>query len=159
MIGRLWGLVRGTVAWVVGYLMTLLLAAVGVVETDAGLLGNAAEAFVTAHVAPPAEASVEPFALAAVPVLAVGAIGYRAGARRQSGVVARIRSFLASLRDEERSRLRAALQSGGSIALGYALVAGVVALGLQLSVATVVASAFVTATVVAIPAAYVGASR
>lgn len=159
MFGRLWGLVRGTVAWLVGYLLTLLLAAVGVVETETGLLGEAAGAFVHAHVMPPGAASADPLVLAGVPVLALGAIGYRAGTRRQSGVVGRVRSFLASLRDDDRSRARAALRSGVTIAVGYGLLTAVVALALQLSAGTIAVSAFLTGVVVAVPAAYVGANR
>lgn len=159
MIGTLRGVVRGTVAWTVGYLLMVGLVLVGVAESGSGTVGAAASAFVAAHVLPPAEASIEPLALGAVPLVAVGAVGYRAGVRRQSGVLSRLRSALPVVGESDRSRPRYALRSGGTLAVGYALVTAVVAIAIDASIGPVAASAFLTALLVAVPAAFVGTMR
>lgn len=161
MFGRLLGVARGTVAWLVGYLLTLGLVAVGAVDGGSGVVGTAARTFLEAHVFPPADAGVEPLALAVLPLLAVGAVGYRTGARRQSGLLGRVRSLLASARSDDRSRerVRFAVRTGLILAIGYALFTALVALALEIPVGTVAASAFLTALVVAVPAAFVGTMR
>lgn len=159
MISRLWDVVRGTVAWTVGYLLTIGLVTLDVVGSGSGILGEAASVFVAAHVVPPAAAGVDPIAVAAVPVVAVGVVGYRAGTRRETGVVGRLRSVIGSFRGGNVARVRSALRSGVSIAGGYALVTTVVAVVLEMAVVTVAVSAFLTALIVAVPATYLGLVR
>lgn len=159
MISTLRGVVRGTVAWTVGFLLMTGLVVAGVAESGSGIVGAAVSAFVTAHVLPPAEASIEPLLLGVVPLVAVGAVGYRAGVRRQSGVLSRLRSALPVGDGSDSSRSRYALRSGGTLAVGYALVTAVAALAIDASVGPVAASAFLTALLAAVPAAFVGTMR
>ena len=157
MIGSLWSVARGTVAWIVGYLVTVALAVVGAVENGGGLVGGTAAAFVDAHAVPPA-ADGESLALLAAAAIPVAVAGYRAGARREAGLLGRVRSLLDSFRGGE-SRRRYALRTGLALAVGYALVTGLVAVPLATGVGVAAASAFAIALVVAAPATYVGVTR
>ncbi|MDQ2049523.1 hypothetical protein RBH26_03405 [Natronolimnohabitans sp. A-GB9] len=73
IIGAVWGLVRGAVAWLVGFLVTLGLAAAGVVGDGAGIVDEAAVVFAMAHAVPPVRSGVDPLALVVVPATFVGA--------------------------------------------------------------------------------------
>ena len=92
MLGLVRGVVRGAVAWLVGLGVTAGLSIAGIV--DGSGVGTAGRTYVSAHAVPPESASV----VVAVPVLAIGIAGVRAGRSLKSGVTGRIRSFVRSVR-------------------------------------------------------------
>lgn len=149
MLGLLRGVVRGAVAWLVGWLLTLVAGLAGIVD---GGVGGAAAAYVGAHAIPP-----RPAIVVAVPVVAVGIAGLRAGRSTRTGVTGRLRSLVQSVRGTERNRAKTAAVAGGLLAAGYALVGTVVAVVAGGSAATALVGGLVYGLVVGVPTAVAGA--
>ena len=149
MLGLLRGVVRGAVAWLVGWLLTLVAGLAGVVD---GGVGGAAAAYVGAHAIPP-----RPAVAVAIPVVAVGVAGLRAGRSTRTGVTGRLRSLVQSVRGTERNRAKTAAVAGGLLAAGYAVVGTVVAVVAGGSAATALVSGFVYGLVIGVPTAVAGA--
>ena len=149
MLGLLRGVVRGAVAWLVGWLLTLVAGLAGIVD---GGVGGAAAAYVGAHAVPP-----RPAIAVAVPVVAVGIAGLRAGRSTRTGVTGRLRSLVQSVRGTERNRAKTAAVAGGLLAAGYALVGTVVAVVAGGSAATALVGGLVYGLVVGVPTAVAGA--
>ena len=154
IVGAIRGVVRGGVAWLTGYVLTAVLAVVGVVETGSVVSGSA-RAYLAAHSIYPSGAGV----LIAVPVLALAVAGYRAGRALQTGVVGRLRSFVQSLRGAERQRALEAAISAAVLAGGYAAAAVAIALLVGYSAENAAVGSLVYGLVVGVPAAVVGALR
>lgn len=150
MLGLLRGVVRGAVAWFLGWVVTLVAAFAGVLD-GAGVAG-AAVTYVRTHAVPPS-ASVEVL----IPVLAVGIAGLRAGRSTRTGVTGRIRSFVQSVRGTERNRAGTAAVAGGLLAVGYAAVGLVVALVLGGPTASALVGGLVYGLAIGVPTAVVGA--
>lgn len=150
MLGLLRGVVRGAVAWLVGWALTLAAALVGVVAGSG--VDGAAVAYVRAHAVPP-QATVG----VAVPVVAVGLAGLRAGRSTRSGVTGRVRSFVQSIRGTERNRAKTAAVAGGLLAVGYAAVGVAIALVVGAAAADALVGGLAYGLVVGVPAAVVGA--
>jgi hypothetical protein len=91
MLGFLRGLVRGAVAWFVGFGLTFIAGALGLYGTGSGLT-RTVTASLRAHAVPP---TVDAELLVVVVAVAVG--GARAGRRTRSGVTGRIRAAVESL--------------------------------------------------------------
>ena len=149
MLGLLRGVVRGAVAWLVGWLLTLVAGLAGVVD---GGVGGAAAAYVGAHAVPP-----RPAVAVAIPVVAVGVAGFRAGRSTRTGVTGRLRSLVQSVRGTERNRAKTAAVAGGLLAAGYAPVGTVVAVVAGGSAATALVGGLVYGLVVGVPTAVAGA--
>ena len=151
MLGLVRGVARGAVAWLIGLGSTVGLSMAGIV--DGSGVGTAGRTYVSAHAVPPESASV----VVAVPVLAIGIAGVRAGRSLKSGVTGRIRSFVRSVRGGTGEHLKAAATTGALLAAGYAAVGLVVAAPVGGSTADAVVGGALFALVVGVPAAVVGA--
>jgi hypothetical protein len=149
MLGLLRGVVRGAVAWLVGWLLTVVAGLAGVVN---GGIRGAAATYVGAHAVPP-----RPAIAVAIPVVAVGIAGLRAGRSTRTGVTGRLRSLVQSVRGTERNRAKTAAVAGGLLAAGYALVGTVVAVVAGGSAATALVGGLVYGLVVGVPTAVAGA--
>jgi hypothetical protein len=149
MLGLLRGVVRGAVVWLVGWLLTLVAGLADIVD---GGVGGAAVAYVGAHAVPP-----RPAVAVAIPVVAVGVAGLRAGRSTRTGVTGRLRSLVQSVRGTERNRAKTAAVAGGLLAAGYALVGTVVAVVAGGSAATALVGGLVYGLVVGVPTAVAGA--
>jgi len=149
MLGLLRGVVRGAVAWLVGWLLTVVAGLAGVVN---GGIRGAAATYVGAHAVPP-----RPAIAVAIPVVAVGIAGLRAGRSTRTGVTGRLRSLVQSVRGTERNRAKTAAVAGGLLAAGYALAGTVVAVVAGGSAATALVGGLVYGLVVGVPTAVAGA--
>lgn len=149
MLGLLRGVVRGAVAWLVGWLLTVVAGLAGVVN---GGIRGAAATYVGAHAVPP-----RPAVAVAIPVVAVGIAGLRAGRSTRTGVTGRLRSLVQSVRGTERNRAKPAAVAGGLLAAGYAVVGTVVAVVAGGSAATALVGGLVYGLVVGVPTAVAGA--
>lgn len=155
--GRIRGLVRGSVAWVIGYGLTLVFVLVGLVDRPGGVFRAAADAYIAAHGFP--GASRAPVFLVAVPILVIGAAGYRAGRGLRTGITGRLRAFVQSLRGAGRHRIWQAVAAAVLLAGGYTLAAAIVALLVEAALVGAIAAALLISLVIGIPAATVGALR
>lgn len=151
MFGPVRGVVRGAVAWLLGWVVTLVAASIGLLESD-GSIAGAARAYVDAHAVPPAATGG-----LLVVVVAVGVAGLRAGRSTRSGVTGRIRSFVRSVRGSELKRARAAAVAGALLAVGYAVVGLAVAAAVDATPAAALVGGLLYGLVVGVPAAVVGA--
>jgi hypothetical protein len=151
MLGLVRGVVRGAVAWLVGFGVTVGLSVAGIV--DGSGVGTAARTYVSAHAVPPESASI----VVAVPVLAIGVAGVRAGRSLKSGVTGRVRSFVRSVRGGTGEQLKAAATTGALLVVGYAAVGLVVAALVDGSTGDAVVGGALFALVVGVPAAIAGA--
>ena len=150
MLGLVRGVARGAVAWLVGLGSTVGLSMVGIV--DGSSVGTAGRTYVSAHAVPPESAFV-----VAVPVLAIGIAGVRAGQSLRSGVTGRLRAFVRSVRGGTGEQLKAAATTGALLAAGYAAVGLVVAALVGGSTADAVVGGALFALVVGVPAVVAGA--
>ena len=150
MLGLLRGLVRGAVAWLVGFVLTLMAGVAGLYGT--GGFSGTATAYLRAHAVPPA---LDVGLLVAVIAVAVG--GARAGRMTRSGVAGRIRAAVESIRGTEHARLRAAAVAGAFVALGYAAAGLVVGLWVGRHAATALVGGLVYGLLVGVPTAVVAA--
>ena len=149
MLELIKGVVRGAVAWLVGWLLTVVAGLAGLVD---GGVGGAAATYVGAHAVPP-----RPVITVAIPVVAVGVAGLRAGRSTRTGVTGRLRSLVQSVRGTERNRAKTATVAGGLLAAGYAVVGTVVAVVAGGSAATALVGGLVCGLVVGVPTAVAGA--
>jgi hypothetical protein len=150
LLGLLGGVVRGAVAWLLGWVLTLAAAVAGILGGP-GIAGSAVT-YVRTHAVPPS-ASVGVL----IPVLAVGITDLRAGRNTRTGVTGRIRSSVQSVRGTERNRAGTAAVAGGLLAVGYAAVGLVVALVLGGPTASALVGSLVYGIAIGVPTAVVGA--
>ncbi|WP_254837746.1 hypothetical protein [Natronomonas marina] len=150
MLGLLRGVVRGAVAWLVGWALTFAAVVVGVVDRSG--VDGAAAAYVRAHAVPP-----EATAGVAIPVVAVGVAGLRAGRSTRSGVTGRVRSLVQSVRGTERNRAKTAAVAGGLLAVGYAVVGVALSLVVGGAVGGALVGGIAYGLAVGVPTAVVGA--
>ena len=150
MLGLVRGVAHGTVAWLVGLGSTVGLSMAGIV--DGSGVGTAGRTYVSAHAVPPESASV----VVAVPVLAIGIAGVRAGQSLRSGVTGRVRAFVRSVWGGQK-QLKTAATNGALLAAGYAAVGLVVSALVGGSTADAVVGGALFALVVGVPAAVAGA--
>ena len=150
MLGLVRGVARGAVAWLVGLGVIVGLSIAGIV--DGSGVGTAGRTYVSAHAVPPESVSV----VVAVPVLAIGIAGVRAGQSLRSGVTGRLRAFVRSVRGNQK-QLKTAATNGVLLAAGYAAVGLVVSALVGGSTADAVVGGALFALVVGVPAAVVGA--
>lgn len=152
------GLLRGCTAWIAGYVVTLALVVLGVVETSGGTFGGAAGAFVDAHRFVVGDV-VDPVGLIAVPVVVLGLVGYRAGRAVTSGLTGQLRAFVQSVRGTERNRIPKAIRAAVTFAGAYAVVAAVVAVPIDASIVETAVATLLVGLVVGVPTAVLGAVR
>lgn len=152
MLDVLRGVIRGSVTWAIGYVLTALVVAVGIVGTTGGFFGGTARTYLAAHTL-----SVDPAYLLLIPVAALALGGYRTGTSLRTGVAGRLRAAIQSVRGTERNRIRTAATAGGLLAVGYALVGAVVALSVGVSPGSAAVRSLVFGLVVAVPSAVLGA--
>jgi len=145
------GVVRGGVAWLVGWLVTLGAGVVGLLSGVDGL-SAAATTYLQAHTVPP---SVDPGVLVVVLAVAVG--GARAGHSTRSGVTGRFRSAIQSIRGTEMKRDRTAAVAGAFLAVGYAVVGVAVGRWLGTQAATALVGGVVYGLAVGVPASVAAA--
>jgi len=151
MFGPVRGVVRGTVAWISGYLLTWGLLAVGIVDSTMGV----ARTFLEAHTVV-LGAGTDPITMVAVPALAVGGMGYRIGSDIGAGALGRLRSTLGALFGSRSNHTRTAVTAGVYLAIGYAVVAAVAAASVGTAVDETAVSSLVVALVVGVPTALAG---
>lgn len=156
-IGRIRGLVRGSVAWMVGYGLTLVLVVVGLVDRSGGAFRGAADAYIAAHGF--SGSGGAPLFLVAVPILVVGAAGYRAGRVLQTGLSGRLRAFVQSLLRANQYRIWQAATAAVLLATGYTLAAGFVAWFVETALVDAIVGSLLTSVVIGVPSAIVGAFR
>lgn len=154
MLRLLRGLARGSVAWVAGYLVTMLLLIADLAGAGSKPLRDAGPLYLEAHAL---GVSVDPRYVVAVPVVVLAIVGYQTGASLRKGLTGRLRSVARSVRGTDRGRLRRAATAAGWLAVGYAIVSTVAALLVGGPVDAAV-GAFVYALVVGTPAPAVGAT-
>lgn len=152
------GLLRGCAAWIAGYVVTLVLVVLGVVDPPGGTFVGAARSFVGAHRLVLGDV-VDPAGLIAVPVVVVALTGYRTGRAVRSGLTGQLRAFVQSVRGTERNRAPQAARAAAYVAGAYALVAAIVALPIGASVGETAVAALLVGLIVGVPAAVVGAVR
>ncbi len=145
MLELLRGVVRGAVAWVLGWLLTFGSGLAGLSAAGDGVSG-AANAYIRAHSVPP---TLDVGLL--IVVVAVAVAGVRAGRSTRSGVAGRIRSMVQSIRGTELNRARTAAVAGAFVAVGYAVIAAAVALWLGTSAATALVGGLVYGLAVGVP--------
>ncbi|WP_290816610.1 hypothetical protein [Halovivax sp.] len=151
MAGLVRGSIRGVVAWIGGYLLTLAVLVAGVVDAPDG----AARTFLEAHTVL-VGAGTDPVTMVAVPVVVLGAVGYRMGSGIESGLVGRLRSSVGSLLGSSTDRTRTAVEGAVYLAVGYAVVAAVAAAVVGTDVGETAVSSLLVALLVGVPAAFVG---
>lgn len=151
MLGLLRGVVRGGVAWLLGWLLTLAAGVAGLLAGGGGL-ESAATTYVRAHTVPP---TLDPELAAVVVAVAVG--GVRAGRTTRSGVTGRIRAAVQSVRGTELNRARSAAVAGAFLAVGYAVVGVTVGLWLETQAATALVGGLVYGLAVGVPASVAAA--
>lgn len=157
LLGRVWTALRGTVAWLGGYVVTLLLVLAGVAE-GAGPLDGAARTFLAANAVPLGGADV-PTWLVVVPVAVLALAGLQAGRATRRGIIGRLRGALAAVSPSGRSASRRAAVVGALLAAGYALTGTVVAVLVGSGAGGALVSGLLLGLVVAVPAAVLAANR
>lgn len=148
------GAIRGTVAWIAGYLLTLGVLVAGVVESPAG----AARTFLEAHTIV-VGAGTDPATMVAIPAVVLGGLGYRIGSGIGSGLLGRLRASAGSLLGKRSKHTRAAVKGGVFLAVSYAVVAAIAAAVVDVGIGEIAVSSFLVALIVGIPAALAGARR
>ncbi len=146
------GVIRGIVAWIGGFLLTLGVVVAGIVDAPDG----AARTFLEAHTIL-VGAGTDPIAMVAVPAVVLGGMGYRIGRGIESGLVGRLRSSVGSLLGSSSDHTRTAAKGGVYLAASYAIVATVAAAVVGAEVGEVAVSSLLVALLVAVPAALAGA--
>lgn len=159
LFGRVLELVRGIVAWALGYGVTFLLVVVGVVDHPGVTFRTVADAYLGAHVFPPLDTLGDPLYLVAVPILVIALAGYHAGRALQTGVGGRLRTSVQSFLGTERYRPWQAVASGVFLAVGYTIAAVVVAYLVEAPLVDAIGGGLLAGLVVGIPAAVVGSLR
>jgi len=150
MLGLLRGFLGGAIAWLVGFVLTLVAGVAGIYGT--GGFSGTATAYLRAHAVPPA---LDVGLLVVVVAVAVG--GARAGRKARSGVTGRIRAAVESIRGTEHAHPRAAAVAGVFVAMGYAAAGLIVGLWVGRHAATTLFGGLVYGLLVGVPTAVVAA--
>lgn len=151
MFGPARGLIRGGIAWIGGYLLTLAVVVGGLVEAPDGT----ARTFLEAHTVV-LGGGADPRALVGIPLVVLGLIGYRIGDGIGTGVVGRLRASLASVFGSGSNRRRAALVGVGYLAVGYALIVALASAVADVSIAETAVAGLVVAVLAGAAGALMG---